>query len=966
MLAINTHRIDVQGGGDDDALECDVEPPEPDDEVDDVDVDESDAEGQAEQAEPIDIPRPATCMRPPCLKRTNTNTSSTMSPPSNNSPLLGSSPSMAWSPPTSSTRSVSSPTPSTSHVYSSSFTTPRYFSASGAPSSSTHRHVHFDASPPEAFATHSAEEYDRSQIECTQGGSEFDLRLPSKCKRYNGDGEEETSEVEDDEDEDGTRSEGSASSTASSSYAKSPPLGVHGSTGWACLKRGAVIGGLPSRGSLSLTASSSQDGPTSELSSLPSRGLRTVGALSGRGILNTTSAPTSVFSGRGSTDSDTLAGSADDSTASSSTTSDMDEDDGGAAAFEAAVIAASAGKSPDATPKPSPSIVPRWARCTDYFAEPAVDDEGEETLVSAEATASSPAEATRLPSTPHEDALEHTPSAEAEAESSTTPLENTPKMSPSPTGVLSPGAAIDAQSGDSTVTEGTSPAAGAPVSLLPPLEASHDDGSASQPMSRRPSLNRPQAFGSGSGSVSPPLSLGAAALLSTEGLATNNSNTDCGSSASPLSSRCSSVEPSYYNPHTLWSSSSGAETISDEGATTPSSSGSGNEQMDNKLGGGGSPAAVAVEKDGAEWARGGSPVVGSGDTVADVSTTGAQLGGVDGKSPLLHHQEQLHHQDNHAVLSDSDIPAPSSPFNNTVLSKAISRIEMLQRTDSNGSNASSRSASSSHDEGLDEAGAPRKPRSATSSRHASRHPSSSCTAASSTTSSRRPSSSYSSASSSLSLSAFRHTRYWASESDAPMAGGGSPSAPTRSWASIPMETSSSADSAMSATSGTTRSVSASGSGSAGMPSPSPSYDVDVDVDVDVEVSAEHFLRGAGEVEGLPHSSGGEKERERKSRRSKSGSSSSASSSTSRSRSRRKEHSHSHRDEAGMSSSLADDEEEEEAARSYFSSRRQRSTSSSSSAGGGSRRSSSRKASQQAEARAQALAALEDEGALGGF
>ncbi|EPQ26836.1 uncharacterized protein PFL1_05471 [Pseudozyma flocculosa PF-1] len=55
------------------------------------------------------------------------------------------------------------------------------------------RHVHFDDSPPQQFSVHSGEKYDRRPIECTQGGSEYDMSLPPRCTSY--DGEDDADEA---------------------------------------------------------------------------------------------------------------------------------------------------------------------------------------------------------------------------------------------------------------------------------------------------------------------------------------------------------------------------------------------------------------------------------------------------------------------------------------------------------------------------------------------------------------------------------------------------------------------------------------------------------------------------------------------------------------------------------------------------------------------------------------------------
>lgn len=315
-------------------------------------VDEALDDG-AEDAVPPLIPRPATCSRPPCLKRnSSSSTGITHSwpiepftqgdQPSSSSPSM---PAMTLLDPQSQQRSISSPSAATASLRSYSFNKGSRSVSESSSSSPTllRRQVTFTAAPPESYDTHSADDYDRTQIECTPGGSAFDLRLSSRCKRYIGDGEEDDTEEDD-----------------FSSSLRSPPLSAHGNTGWTCLRGGSVIGSIDAPRHVFQEAHQSGEGE------LPSRGLRSFGGLARRGILSQEHEQEQEQEH----EQDAVEELAESDVGGSGTAeSDLDGEANGRDAFEAAAIASSSltGKSPDATPKPSPSIVPRWARCTDYF-----------------------------------------------------------------------------------------------------------------------------------------------------------------------------------------------------------------------------------------------------------------------------------------------------------------------------------------------------------------------------------------------------------------------------------------------------------------------------------------------------------------------------------------------------------------------------------------------------------------------
>ncbi|SPO26516.1 uncharacterized protein UTRI_04105 [Ustilago trichophora] len=106
------------------------------------------------------------------------------------------------------------------------------------------RHVHFDEAPPEEFFVLSGESYDRRPIKCTQGGSEFDMSLPPRSTSYNGD----------DGIEDDASSTDDAPVAMESAEQPAPDVGFFRDPlleNWACIKNGtetASVGYQPRHG----------------------------------------------------------------------------------------------------------------------------------------------------------------------------------------------------------------------------------------------------------------------------------------------------------------------------------------------------------------------------------------------------------------------------------------------------------------------------------------------------------------------------------------------------------------------------------------------------------------------------------------------------------------------------------------------------------------------------------------------
>lgn len=157
--------------------------------------------------------RTTTCVRAPCLKR------QASVPISSVSVDLAA---QRLQPAPIHDRVASNPLPT-------SFAAPRNLSLSAGV-----RHVHFDESPPEEFYVLSGASYDRRPIKCTQGGSEFDMSLPPRSTSHNGD----------DSAEDDASSVDEAASAMESADEPAPDVGFFRDPtleNWACIKNGTVI-----------------------------------------------------------------------------------------------------------------------------------------------------------------------------------------------------------------------------------------------------------------------------------------------------------------------------------------------------------------------------------------------------------------------------------------------------------------------------------------------------------------------------------------------------------------------------------------------------------------------------------------------------------------------------------------------------------------------------------------------------
>lgn len=451
---------------------------------------------------PLPTPVPASCSRPPCLKRT-----STLSPNSER-PFFSNYSSLDTAL-TSRTNSSSTATPTPPSVTSPitySFSAPRYYMAA-----QPRRQVHFDSCPPESFDTFAPEDYDRSQIECTQGGSDLDLRMPSKCKRYNGDGEEE-SDAEDD--------------GVTVLQHQQPAFGRGGSTGWTCLKGGSVIGSIGGSKGINTVGLQTSDGPRdNQMVSLPvhgAHGIRSFGGLARK----------SVSVGYPEQDE------AEDSHGNSGREFDDDEsldlESDSAAAFEAAVIASMPTKSPNATPKASPSIIPRWSRCTGYFADASAESspvrsptEEIEAFDVNLGSASGVATSRQGASAPRgEDAAMSSPLMDRTPRIEATTITAAPEdaISPASSSMSTPSASVDQHS----------------LNIVDP---------SSSPEARRPINHRREAFGdkaAASGSSDRRGDGSSMEESSPAALRCNGEDVEplhVQSSPSPLSSRCSSTDP---------------------------------------------------------------------------------------------------------------------------------------------------------------------------------------------------------------------------------------------------------------------------------------------------------------------------------------------------------------------------------------------------------------------------------------
>ncbi|KAJ9477801.1 Ankyrin repeat containing protein [Pseudozyma hubeiensis] len=179
------------------------------------------------------------------------------------------------------------------------------------------RHVHFDEAPPEEFYVLSGASYDRRPIKCTQGGSEFDMSLPPRSTSYNG--EDSNDDDASSADDGAVAMEPAEEPAPDVGFIRDPTL-----ENWACIKNGTVIAsvgyqprqqqsGLMASGkSLHFSALSSlqhasalnggadaevqtvQPQPTSQKVSLPVHGFRSFGGLQNSLAPEVTAADTSA------------------------------------------------------------------------------------------------------------------------------------------------------------------------------------------------------------------------------------------------------------------------------------------------------------------------------------------------------------------------------------------------------------------------------------------------------------------------------------------------------------------------------------------------------------------------------------------------------------------------------------------------------------------------------------------------
>ncbi|UZJ52683.1 hypothetical protein CBS101457_002003 [Exobasidium rhododendri] len=216
------------------------------------------------------------------------------------------------------------------------------------------RSVHFEVAPPEAGLTHSGDHYDRRPIECTQGGSQLDLRLPPRgtCPRYADDADDEACEDEDEDEE-------------------SKQERLRGFARWARLKNGGSMLGGATGVKFDGTSGrrNSQEAPEGvTVCSVPVHGIRSFGGLAGKSCLtpsvdvtNTGDEEDSIESRNSdSVDSNSMA------TLENHDQVDDSEPDDENDSFRKAVYA-TLSKDPNATPMPSPKIRPRWESLTSYF-----------------------------------------------------------------------------------------------------------------------------------------------------------------------------------------------------------------------------------------------------------------------------------------------------------------------------------------------------------------------------------------------------------------------------------------------------------------------------------------------------------------------------------------------------------------------------------------------------------------------
>lgn len=364
----------------------------------------------------------------------------------------------------------------------------------------------------------------------------------------------------------GDDDEDDASSTASSSgrsTSRSPPFMPHGGTGWAFLRKGAVIGALHSP--RPPACKPENDDTNVQHASLPVHGVRSFGGLARQDV---DEEPLTHKAARNSLNDE---GDVADNDAEVELERDNE------AVLEAAAIASMHTKSPNATPKPSPKIIPRWARCTDYF-QCTVEEHSEPSsaAMAPSLSSSSSSQESMRTATPGEVASSPRETASDLVEdSAATPLAPNTPISP----VEEQGLRANA---DSTAETESDSAVRADATISAPsitLPATVDSPTApvQEGSGRRPVIARAGPFGPSSSAstsamhspvhLSPSSSCDGSALASAlsgmqfadacaAGRSASSDQVHMMSSPSPLSSRCSSIDP--------WS---GLSSSGDEGTT---------------------------------------------------------------------------------------------------------------------------------------------------------------------------------------------------------------------------------------------------------------------------------------------------------------------------------------------------------------------------------------------------------------
>lgn len=308
---------------------------------------EADEDEDETMTEPLSsLLRPIACLRAPCLKKTSAVLTAVAVAGNGASSASESSLSSPTSSSLSSSPDAQAQHHSTATIPFSSFAAPRSLAAA-VPK----RQVHFDAAPPEAGLTHSGDRYDRRPIECTQGGSAFDLSLPPRgalAQYAESEASDDAGEVVGGDDGGDNEEREEASKGLAGRMAR-----------WSKLKNGRVIASSKStdQGSSSMAHGATQPssaGENDNACSVPVHGIRSFGGLAGRsGVAE----EELTWSGRKSALRDDAS-------------NDVDEDDEYEArdeAFRRAVSAALLSKSPNATPMPSPRVRPRWECVASYF-----------------------------------------------------------------------------------------------------------------------------------------------------------------------------------------------------------------------------------------------------------------------------------------------------------------------------------------------------------------------------------------------------------------------------------------------------------------------------------------------------------------------------------------------------------------------------------------------------------------------